>query len=154
MIAEFNALSNEEIETMLAVPILVTILIAGADGQIDKSEVNEAISIAKLKQKKARVGLIDYYGEVGTDFEDKLKVMIQHFPVKAEERNPLIIDELTKLNTILPKLDNNFAIEFYASIKDLAKKIAESSGGILGYMAVGYEESKLIELKMINNPSK
>lgn len=154
MIAEFNALSNEEIETMLAVPILVTILIAGADGQIDKSELNQAISIAKLKQKKARVGLIEYYGEVGTDFEDKLKVMIQHFPVQAEERNPLIIEELSKLNKILPKLDNNFAIEFYASIKDLAKKIAESSGGILGYMAVGYEESKLIELKMINNPSK
>lgn len=154
MIAEFNALNNEEIETMLAVPILVTILIAGADGQIDKSELNEAISIAKLKQKKARVDLIDYYREVGTDFEDKLKVMIQQFPVSAEERNPIIIEELTKLNAILPKLGNNFAADFYASIKDLAKKIAESSGGILGYMAVGYEESKLIELKMINNPSK
>ncbi|MTI37897.1 hypothetical protein E1140_00195, partial [Fulvivirga lutimaris] len=97
---------------------------------------------------------IDYYREVGTDFEDKLKVMIQQFPVSAEERNPIIIEELTKLNSILPKLGNNFAEEFYASIKDLAKKIAESSGGILGYMAVGYEESKLIELKMINNPSK
>lgn len=154
MIAEFNALNNEEIETMLAVPVLVTILIAGADGQIDKSEVNEAISIAKLKQKKARVGLIDYYREVGTDFEDKLKVMIQQFPSKAEERNPIIIEELSKVNAILPKLENNFSVEFYASIKDLAKKIAESSGGILGYMAVGYEESKLIELKMINNPSK
>ncbi len=154
MIAEFNALNNEEIETMLAVPILVTILIAGADGQIDKSEVREAISLAKLKQKKARPDLIDYYREVGTDFEDKLKVMIQQFPGDAQERNPLIIEELSKLNSILPKLGDNFAIEFYASIKDLAKKIAESSGGILGYMAVGYEESKLIELKMINNPSK
>jgi hypothetical protein len=154
MIAEFKALTNDEIETMLKVPMLITILVAGADNEIDKSEMNEAVSIAKLKQKKARLDLIDYYKEVGSDFEDKLKVMIQMYPTKAAERNPMVIAELEKLNTILPKLDQKFSIEFYASIKDIAKKIAESSGGLLGYMAVGYEESKLIGLKMINDPSK
>ncbi len=153
MIAEFNALSNDEKETMYSVPILVSILIAGADDNIDRTEINEAVSIAKLKQKKARQGLIEYYKEVGTDFEDKLKMMIQKYPIKAEERNPLIIAELEKVNSILPKLNSEFAIEFYASIKDIAKKIAESSGGLLGYMAVGYEESKLVGLNMIKNPA-
>ncbi len=154
MIDEFKVLTNEEVETMLKAPILVTILIAGADNEIDKSEIQQAISIAKLKQKKARLDLIDYYKEVATDFEDKLKVTIQQYPSNAAERNPLIIKELEDLNTILPKLGSNFSIEFFASIKDLAKKIAESSGGLLGYMAVGYEESKLIGLKMIKDPSQ
>ncbi|MEQ8924457.1 MAG: hypothetical protein RLO81_01525 [Fulvivirga sp.] len=153
MIEQFEVLSREEVETMLSAPLLVSVLIAGADNEIDNSEIKEAVSIAKLKQKKARLDLIEYYKEVGIDFEDKLKVMIQQFPSKAEERNPLIISELEKLNTILPKLDKKFAEEFYASIRDIAKKIAESSGGLLGYMAVGYEESKLIGLNMIKNPA-
>ena len=153
MIDQFKVLSAEEVEIMLRTPLLVSVLIAGADNEIDNSEIKEAVSIAKLKQKKARVDLIDYYKEVGIDFEDKLKVMIQQFPIKAEERNPMIIEELEQLNKILPKLDKKFAVEFYASIKDIAKKIAESSGGLLGYMAVGYEESKLIGLNMVKNPA-
>ena len=154
MIEEFKALNEQEIETMIKAPILVSILIAGADNEIDNSEIKEAVSIARLKQKKARVDLIEYYKEVGVDFEDKLKVAIQQYPSKAEERNPMIIEELEKINDILPKLDHKFSEEFYASIKDIAKKIAEASGGLLGYMAVGYEESKLIGLNMIKDPSK
>ncbi len=154
MIDEFKVLTQDEVETMLKTPILVSILIAGADNDIDKTEIKEASSISRLKQKKARLDLIDYYKEVGVDFEDKLKVLIQHYPAKAEERNPLIVEELEKLNSILPKLSHKFSVEFYASIRDIAKKIAEASGGLLGYMAVGYEESKLIGLNMIKDPSK
>lgn len=154
MIEEFKDLTSEEIETMLKIPVLVSILIAGADNDIDKSEMKQAVNISKLKQIKARPSLISYYQEAGTDFEDKLKVLIQQYPVDATERNPLLIKELEKLNDILPKLDNRFAVVFYNSIRDIAKKIAEASGGVLGYMAVGYEESKLIGLDMIKDPSE
>lgn len=154
MIPEFDKLSEEEVELLLKVPVIVSILIAGADNEIDNSELKKAVSISKDKQKRARVSLLDYYKEVGENFEDKLKVMIQSYPVNSQDRNPLIIDELEKLNEILPKLDVHYAIEFYESIKDIAKKIAESSGGVLGYMAIGYEESKLIGLNMIDDPSK
>lgn len=154
MISEFDKLGEDEIELLLKTPILVSILIAGADDEIDRSEIKQAVSISQEKQKRARAGLIDFYKEVANDFEDKLLVMIQSFPADAKSRNPIIIDELEKLNDVLPKLDKQYAIEFYESIKDIAKKIAEASGGVLGYMAVGYEESKLITLKMIDDPSK
>lgn len=153
MIDEFKNLTDEEIEVMLQVPVLVSILIAGADGTIDRSEIKQAVSLSKLKQTKAREDLIDYYAEAGRDFEDKIKIMINQFPAGAAERNPLIIKELEKVNDVLPKLNKTFATEFYESIKDMAKKIAEASGGVLGYMAVGYEESKLIGLNMIKDPS-
>lgn len=154
MIEEFKDLSDEEIEVMFKVPVLVSILIAGADGTIDRSEIREAVTLSKLKQTKAREDLIEYYREAGKDFEDKMKITIAQLPNDATERNTVIIDELKKVNKILPKLSDTFAQEFYASIKDMAKKIAEASGGVLGYMAVGYEESKLIDLKMIEDPSK
>ena len=60
--------------------------------------------------------------------------------------------ELEKLNEILPKLPKEFAVDYYWSLRSLAKKIASASGGLLGYMAVGYEESKLIGLDMIHAP--
>ena len=51
MIAEFNQLDDAEIELLLKSPVLVCILIAGADGNIDQKEINEAIAVVK-KQKK------------------------------------------------------------------------------------------------------
>ncbi|MEM1406228.1 MAG: hypothetical protein AAGG59_05595 [Bacteroidota bacterium] len=153
MIDQFNELEPGEIETMFKVPILVSILIAGADNNIDKAEMKKAVSISKFKQKKARRDLIEYYKVVGSDFEDKFKVLIQHYPVDAEDRNPQIVEELKKVNLILPKLDKNFAVDFYQSVRDIARKVAEASGGVLGYMAVGYEESKFIGLDMIKDPS-
>ncbi len=154
MVDQFNNLTQEEVDLMFQVPMLVAILIAGADNNIDKTEMKEAITLSKIKQQKARKELLDYYKEVGQDFEDKLKVLIQKYPIDAEVRNPEIIAQLTQLNEIFPKLDKNFAVDFYASIKDMARKIAESSGGVLGYMSIGYEESKLISLEMIKDPSK
>ncbi|MEX2336510.1 MAG: hypothetical protein WD555_04480 [Fulvivirga sp.] len=152
MVEEFNVLNSDEVEMMYRVPVLVSILIAGADNDIDRSELKQAENLSRIKQTKAREDLIDFYREAGKDFEDKIKLMIQRYPSGAAERNAQIIAELEKINQILPKLDNRFAVVFYASIKDMAKKIAESSGGVLGYLAVGYEESKLIELDMIKDP--
>ena len=86
--------------------------------------------------------------------KEKFNKLIDELPQDAEERNKVITSELRKLNFILPKVDKNFAAKLYASLKDLAKKIAEASGGILGYLSVSYEESKLIELRMINDPDK
>lgn len=154
MIDQFKLLEQDEIETLFKAPILVSILIAGADNNIDNAEMKKAVSISKTKQQKARKDLIDYYKIVGSDFEDKLKILIQHYPIDAEERNPMIIEELKALNHILPKLDKNFAVDLYQSIRDIARKVAEASGGVLGYMAVGYEESKFVELNMIKDPSK
>ncbi len=154
MIKEFEKLREEEVEILLKAPVLVSILIAGADGNIDKAETKEAVAIARGKQSRAREQLVDYYILIGETFEDKFNELVAGFPLKPEERNPMIIAELKRLNRILPKIDKNFAIKFHASLKDLAKKIAEASGGVLGYLSVSYEEAKLMELNMINDPSK
>jgi hypothetical protein len=153
MITEFTTLTDDERETMMKIPALVFILIAGADDNIDRKEIRKAVGIAYTKQKHAREALVNYYKEVGQDFEDKIMVLVQQYSPKVSDRNPLIIEELEKLNSILPKLDPQFAVEFYASLRKLAKKVAKASGGVLGYMAVGHEESKLMNLKMIKDPA-
>ncbi len=154
MIPEFEDLEPKEADLMYTLPIYVAILIAGADGKIDKSEMNKAINLANLKTKKARKELIEYYKVVNTDYEDKLKMALANLPNDYKEREKILIEKLQEVNDIWPKIDKSFAIKLYASLKDVAKKIAEASGGVFGYMSVGYEESKLIDLKMINDPAK
>ena len=154
MIVEFEGLESEEVDALLKAPILVSILLAGADDKIDKSEIKEAVNVAEAKRKKARKNLLEYYALASEDYEDKLKFILSQYPAEASARNPLIVAELEKLNEIFDKLDKSFAKELYQSLKDIAKKIAEASGGILGYMSVGYEESKFIDLKMLKNPAQ
>lgn len=154
MIAEFDSLSDAEVELMLKAPILVCVLVAGADNDIDKTEIREAINLAKKKSTKSRARLIEFYATVAQDFEDKLKIVIQSFPVDAAHRNPLITQELSHLNSILSKIDKSFATHFYESIKEMAQKIAESSGGMFWIKkSIGPEEAKFVGLPMIKNPA-
>jgi len=154
MIQEFKELTEEEVDFMLRVPALICTLVAGADSNIDNSEIRESIAISKLKQTRARKALIEYYRAVGKNFESQFKEFNDSYPKNVDERNLLIIAELEKVNPILKKLDRSYSIKFYNSIKDLANKIAESSGGVLGFMSVSYAESKLIKLDMIKDPQK
>jgi hypothetical protein len=153
MIAEFDGLDQPEKELMYSLPIYVAVLIAGADGKIDNNELKKAVAISGLKTTKARKELIDFYTEVNTDYEDKLKMTIANLPSDVREREKILIEKIAEVNAVMPKLESSFAVKLYASLKEIAKHIAEASGGVFGYMSVGYEESKLIDLKMIKKPS-
>ena len=153
MIPEFEKLNDEEIELMLKAPILVCILIAGADGNIDRKEIKQAIAVAQ-KQKKGNASLAGYFNNLSQDFEDKIKVLIQSFPYESTQRAPLVMEELAQINALWTKLDPTFALDFYEMLLALAEKIATSSGGLWGMKTVGAEEAKYMKLPMLTNPSK
>src|ERR1700712_1284345 len=137
MIPAFDRLTDSEVELMFKAPFLTCILIAGADGDIDRKEIRTAIQQANKKQQKANSPLIEYYRIVGEDFEDKFKIVFQSYPMLPAKRNPIITGELAELNQILPRLDKTFAKAFYTSIREIAMGIATSSGGMLGMNKVG-----------------
>lgn len=151
MIKEFEKLSDSEMELMFKAPVLVCILIAGADGEIDRKEIREAIAQTK---KKNKASLSDYLSEVSQDFEDKIKILIQSYPRESAQRNRIVAEELGKLNPIWSKLDRKFSINVYLMLKELAEKIAASSGGIWGLNTVTEEEAKYLQLSMIADPAK
>jgi hypothetical protein len=152
MINELARLKETEVELMLKAPILLCILIAGADGTIDRKEIKKAIDVVARKKDKS---IFDsYFKEVSQDFEDKLKVLLQSYPYESTQRSPLIIEELRQLNPILRKLDKLFAKPFYDMLKELAEKIAESSGGLWGMLSVDSEEAKYIRLPMLEDPGQ
>ena len=151
MIKELTRLKESEVELMLKAPVLLCILIAGADGTIDRKEIKEAINVTV--KKKDKTILDSYFKEVSQDFEDKLKILLQSYPYESTLRSPILIQELSQLNPILSKLDKLFSTAFYDMLKELAEKIAGSSGGFWGMMSVDSEEAKYIRLPMIENPS-
>ena len=152
MIKELESLNETEVELMLKAPVVLCILIAGADGTIDRREIKEAINVTV--KKKDKTILDNYFKEVSQDFEDKLKILLQSYPYQSAQRNPILIQELSELNPILKKLDKSFSKPFYDMLKELAEKIAGSSGGLWGMMSVDSEEAKYIRLPMLDDPAK
>jgi hypothetical protein len=152
MIPELKKLSTEEMELIIKAPLLVSILIAGADGQIDRSEIKGAIDTTRKKAVKSTSSLQAYYESVSEDFEDKLKVLIQNYSTRADERGAQISEELQGLNNIFPKVHGTLSVEIYESLKSLALSIAKSSGGLFGLKSIGREEARYVDLKMIDPP--
>lgn len=152
MTEQFSYLSKSEKETVMDAPALITALIAGSEKEMDGEEVKEALNLMKWKNFHARPDLLDYYHEVNSRFPQRLEQILQQLPEEKEERQAMVAKQLSTLNTILPKFDRPFAEQLYASYRELAKHIAESSGGVLGYFSVTFEESRLIQLPMIDDP--
>jgi hypothetical protein len=153
MIKEFKNLDSQESEILLRAPVLVCILIAGADGNIDRKEILKAISLASQKRESHGI-LAAYFQEVFFDFEDKLRILIQSFPYESAQRNPLLVQELSTVSSLLSRIDPDFAKSFYQMLLELAEKIATSSGGWLGMKSIGRQEAVYVKLPMIADPSK
>ena len=145
-------ITAQEKEVLFNMPLYVALLIAGADGHIDNAEIRKAVQLSDLKSTIARPELKEYYSWASVDFEQRMEELIASLPKDTKKRTDLLISELSKLNSILPRFDRRFSIEYYHSAQDFAKKIAKASGGVLGYMSIGFEEANLIELSMIQDP--
>lgn len=153
MIPELRKLSGTEMELVYNAPLLVSILIAGADGTIDKKEIRSAIVFTGKKMSGAISLVSSLLSDVSQDFEDKLKVLLRQYPKEADQRNSKLVEELGQLNSVLAKIDSKFATEYYTMLLSIAHRIANSSGGILGYKSIGEAEARYVKLDMIQDPS-
>ncbi|MCC5921400.1 MAG: hypothetical protein LAT68_05430 [Cyclobacteriaceae bacterium] len=152
MLEYLKSISEEERDFVYSVPAKVTVLVAGSDNKIDHDELEAAISLSQMKKTTAREDLLEYYKHVSERFEADLQKELKYCPNSTEGRNEYYAEQLAKLNNIFPRLDTKFSIQLYASLKGFAKKVAESSGGVLGYMTISEDERRVIDLPMIQDP--
>ncbi len=149
MIEGFENLSENQFTTLKKSVSWITVLIAGADGSIDESETEWAKKLTEIRGYANPSLLNAFYDEVGKNFSEELKSLMDHVPFDTKDRTQLLTRKLEELNAILPLLDNRFALELYFSLKSFAKHVAKSTGGFLGFFSINKEEAKLIELPMI-----
>ncbi|MEO9967958.1 MAG: hypothetical protein ABJF11_19355 [Reichenbachiella sp.] len=152
MINVFRTLRDDEMEIVLNAPGMVAVLIAGADDDIDKDEIAEAIHYATTaKHRYDKLG--EYFEEVANKFEDIFKNYIEDLSPDLDTRQHTITSYLRQLNGILPKVEPEIAKQVHQFLLDLAKVVAEASGGIFGMKKVSKAEAQYLSLNMIDKPA-
>ncbi len=149
MITQFSGLNQEEADLMMDAIPLVTVLIAGADGNIDNEEKEWAAKLTKIRSYNNPEAWNDFYKAVGENYSEKLDKLISSLPSDTEARNTAISERLAVLNDLLPKIDQHAAHSFYKGLTTFAEHVAKASGGFLRIGAISRAEEKWIDLPMI-----
>lgn len=144
-IKHFNNISDEEAALLIKAPALVTVLIAGADENIEKKEREWAAKLVHYRTFTSDPRLQDYYELVKARFETYVNDLTDNWTPGSAA----VTEELAGVKDILAKLDDEYADLLRESWKSLAKKVAEASGGLLGFGSIDEAEMKLISLPMI-----
>lgn len=149
MLDGFQHLTSEEIDALVDAPVLITALIGGADGQVDREERvwSERLMRARTYSKPNLIN--DYYRVVAEAFLGKLDKTLEELPADTEARNTAIAEKLGALNPILAKLDVPLAAALYKSFVVLAQETAKASGGFLRIGAVSASEYQWVKLPML-----
>lgn len=157
MLKEFqNLIPTEQQRLFDAIP-LITILVAGADDDIDQVELAEAQRLADIRSYN-NLGLINaYYEAIDAKLAERIQELTRELPNTLEPRQAEISERLSALNDIFPKMQEPFAYLYYKSFVSFAKQIAEAHGGFMRFMTIGPKEAEVIDLPMIEpvpRPSK
>lgn len=149
MVQGFEDLTQEQFETLKKAISWITLLLAGADGKIEKEETAWAEKLADIRSYSLPNDLMHFYQEVGKDFQEELETLLDTLPKDNKERARILTENIKTVNPILSSWNDDLAGELYKSYKSFAKHVAKSSGGFLGMMSISKEERELIELPML-----
>lgn len=146
----FNRVNAEELQTLKDAIAWITILIAGADGNIDTDELEWATKLTNIRSYSYAEDLKEYYASVGEKFDSDLTSLMVSLPKDIASRSSELTTMLAKVNPILSKMDNGIAFKLYESYLSFSEHVAKASGGFLRFATISKEEKSLMNLEMIN----
>ena len=123
---------------------MASILVAGADDNIDIDEKRVAHELAHIKSYTAIEEFKSFFKDISDVFPQRFDALLSKYAKSSKERNPQIREDLKTVQTILKKMDAEYADEFIDSIEEMARYIAEASGGVLGYMSISRVERRAL----------
>ncbi|MFT5997787.1 MAG: hypothetical protein ACI81P_000232 [Neolewinella sp.] len=150
MLKEFHNLTPTEQQLMLDAIPLITILVAGADGEVDEVELAEAQRLADIRSFNTKGQTNAFYEKVDDNLTAHIMEMMKELPNALDPRQEAIIARLSGLNAVFAKMDVPFGYLYYKSFGSFAKHVGESHGGFMRFMTVGPQEAKVIDLPMLN----
>jgi hypothetical protein len=145
----FDQLTSYELDALVDAPVLITVLVGAADGDLDREERTWSERLMQARTYSKPRHLNEYYTVVAHNFLAKLDAALERLPFEAADRNAVISKELEHLNPILAKIDQLLAADLYKSYLGLAKETARASGGFLRIGAISPEEAEWIKLPML-----
>lgn len=154
MFEHITNLTESEKNLILHAPMYVSVLIAGADGEINDTEKHKILELIHTKTFSEKYELREIYQSLDLDAAHELRELIATLPQDKEERNQKLSDTLAGLNKVLPKLEHRFQVQFYKSLRQFAHYIATADGGFWGVGALKHAEEEFVKLPMIQNPQE
>ena len=145
----FRTLLPEEYDQLKDAIPLITILVGGADGNLDSKERSWAEKVTNIRSYSLPEEYRGYYLAVGESFSDDLDSLIDELPETVSDRQMEISRRMTPLNDILAKLDAKVAAAMYDEWKSFARHVARASGGFLKMWSISQEEKRWISLPML-----
>jgi tellurite resistance protein len=145
----FEHISDEEYSELVDGVSWITLLIAGADGSIDDSEIEWAEKLANIRSYSTLERLNSFYEDVDLHFVDRVKSHMPELPKDTAERTEYITKKIEPLNPILKKLNPSTGELLYKSFLSFAEHVAKADGGFLRFFSVSKEEKKLLQLPML-----
>ncbi|MBL7813686.1 MAG: hypothetical protein JNL70_01685 [Saprospiraceae bacterium] len=145
----FENISADELQILENAVSQIAVLIAGADGTIDKDETDWASKLMHIRSYSGDKSLQEFYEQVEANFNIKFRDLVKNSSQNTAERQAALSESIAQVNPILAKLDARTSYHVYHSYVTLAKSIAKASGGILGFGSVSGAEEKLLGLPMI-----
>jgi len=152
MIEHFHTINEDQFKTLTKTIARITILIGGADGNLDKDEKNWAEKLAKIRTYANSDTLHGFYREVGRDFTEVLEAELEELPGLVDDRSNILVKRIAEVNSILPLLPREIAKVLYMSYVSFAKHVAKASGGFFDFWSIGIAEDKWLDLDMIKQP--
>ena len=146
----FQGITEDDQEILKQAIAQITVLIAGADGNIDTTEVGWATKLTTIRSYSYAEKLQAFYATVGENFVDDVNDLIKELPPETEARTKELTSLLEELNGVFDKLENRIAVNLYESFLSFAEHVAKASGGFLRFASISMEEKDLICLPMIH----
>jgi hypothetical protein len=153
MLYHISKLHHTDQELIRKAPLLVSILVAGADGVIEHEEIEKAVSLIHTKSFSEASDIRHLYKDIDHDVEETLDKLLKGLPSDAKEREKIITAELEQLNHVMTKLDGQVALDFYNSLRNFAVHVAQTSGGVFGMLKLNFHEKEVVKLPMLTKPS-
>jgi hypothetical protein len=147
---DLRLLTAEEFSLLKDAYAYITVLIAGADGNIDAQELSWAEKIVQIRTFAGDERLNEFHDVVNAELPAKIKQLIAELPADVAARNAQISETLSGLNSILASLDPSLGSYLYKGYVSFAERIAKASGGVLSFFSIGPEERKWISLPMLS----
>lgn len=146
---DLSLLTAEEISLLKDAHAYITVLIAGADGNIDADELSWADKIAQIRTFAGDERLKEFHEAVNQELHAKIQQVMAELPKEADNRNQIISGKLAQLNPVLAALHPSIGSYLYKGYVSFAERIAKASGGMLSFFTIGPEERKWIGLPML-----
>ncbi len=131
MMDQLAKLTKQEQEILFTAPILLSVLAASGDHEIDKKEKAEAAKLIHLKTFTAESALIPYYKEVEKNFNACFEEVTKRYAPFDHIKRQALKEEINVLQTVFEKLDKDFASILNKSLASYAEHVRKANANFL-----------------------